>query len=106
VVTVLTVKGIYENGRVRLLSPISVCGPVEVEVTFPAEADEQAQTSLWPLYGGEKARRQALEAFERIVGLLDDLTPEQQQAFNEAVTRHRPFLGPRDVDWTKESKPQ
>ncbi len=102
----LTVKGVYENGQVRLLRPVDVRGPVEVEVTFPAETNESERTSLWPLYGGEKARQEALEAFERIVGLLDDLTPSQQRMFEEAVARRRPFVGHRDVDWVKEPELQ
>lgn len=101
-----TVKGVYENGQVRLLGPISVRGPVEVKVTFPAGTDEHAQDSLWPLYGGDKARQKALEAFERVVGLLDGLTTEQRHKFDKAVSRRRPFFGPRDVDWTQETEPQ
>ncbi len=84
----LTVKGVYENGQVRLLKPINIDGPVEVQVSFP-ETGTPTQASLWSLYGGDKARQKALQALEGVIGLLDDLTPEQQRMFDEAVTLDR-----------------
>ena len=70
----LTVKGIYENGQVRLLEPVAVSEPCKVQVTF-VEADEPEQ-------GLTPAQRSALA----IIGLYNEMSPEQQQRFDEAMT--------------------
>jgi hypothetical protein len=41
--------------------------------------------------------QQTIAALEGIVGLLNDLTPEQRQLFDKAVQRQRPFFGERLV---------
>lgn len=87
-----TVKGIYENGQVRLLEPINVREPVEVEVTFPDGKETGKQQSLWTHYGGDQARQEALEALQNVTGLLNDLIPSQLEQFEEIVARRSLLL--------------
>ena len=49
---------------------------------------------------------QTAAALEKIVGLLNDLTSEQQRLFDEATQRQGPFFSERLVeleDWMKEN---
>jgi len=84
----LAVKGVYKNGQINLLEPVKVIGPRLVMVTFLDEAPGQTATD-----------RESLEALEGIVGLLRDLTPEEEKRFDEAIERRGPFIGPREVIW-------
>ncbi len=70
----LTVRGIYENGRIRLLEPVTVSEPCKVQVTF-VQADEQKQELT-------AAQQSALA----VIGLYNEMSPEQQQRFDEAMT--------------------
>ena len=85
-----TVKGVYEDGRIRLLEPVppGLPEPQEVTVTF-AE----------PVTGNGSTNPEAVEAALALIGLLDHLTPEQLAEFDAAVERHSPFFGPREVTW-------
>ena len=70
----LTVSGIYENGKVRLLEPVVVSEPCEVQVTFVQ--NEQPEQTLTP------AQRSALA----IIGLYNEMSHEQRQRFDQAMT--------------------
>ena len=80
-------RGIYKEGQVQLLEPVDIPGPCPVSVIFETElADVEREVS------------QIATALEGIVGLLDDLTSEQRQLFDEAVQRQGPFFGERLVE--------
>lgn len=79
------VRGIYKEGQVHLLEPVDISGPCPVSIIFETE-----------LVGFEVPQTAA--ALEGIVGLLDDLTSEQQRLFDEAVQRRGPFFGERLVE--------
>jgi len=77
-------RGIYKEGQVHLLEPVDISGPCPVSVIFETElADVEHKVS------------QIAAALEGIVGLLNDLTSEQQRLFDEAVQRQGPFFGER-----------
>jgi len=84
----LAVKGVYKDGRINLLEPVNVAGPRLVTVTFLDEAPIQAP-----------GNHESLKALEGIVGLLRDMTPEEEKRFDEAIKRRGPFIGPREVMW-------
>jgi hypothetical protein len=86
VVALLKVKGIYRNGIIELLEPVEVPEHTTVEVTFPDEPPESQELS--------EAQKAALD----IIGLLEDLTPEQQRLFDEATQRSPDFFGGRELD--------
>lgn len=67
-----TVRGVYVNGSIQLLEPVDL--PEHQEVTVVITASDSAE-------------HPAL----RYAGMLSDLTPEEQQAFDEAL-RQRPSL--------------
>ncbi|MBC8235379.1 DUF104 domain-containing protein [bacterium] len=46
----ITVKGIYENGEIRLLSPINIDGKAEVVVTVFSEEPETSKEQLRKAY--------------------------------------------------------
>jgi hypothetical protein len=69
------VRGIYKEGQVHLLEPVDISGPCPVSVIFETELT------------GEHEVSPTAAALEGIVGLLNDLTPEQRQLFDEAVQR-------------------
>jgi len=73
----LAVKGVYKDGQINLLEQVNVAGPRLVTVTFLDEALVQAP-----------GNHESLEALEGIVGLLRDLTPEEEKRFDEAIKRH------------------
>ncbi len=87
----LTLKGIYEHGVVRLLEPVpaETREPIEVLVTFEVAPKSQP----------DPADPEALKAVEGIIGLLNDLSPEQMAEFDDAIKRRGPFFGPREVAW-------
>lgn len=94
----LVIKGIYEHGQVRLLGlvPAHITEPQEVTVTFvePQEGDshailQQAQAEL----------NEATDAAFALIGLLNNLTPEQLEAFDNILKRRSPFFGPREIAW-------
>jgi hypothetical protein len=80
-------RGIYREGQVHLLEPVDIPGPCPVSVIF--------ETELTDL---EHEVSPTAAALEGIVGLLNDLTPEQRQLFDEAVRRQEPFFGERLVE--------
>jgi hypothetical protein len=86
VVAVLKVKGIYRNGVVELLEPVEAPEQAIVEVTFLDKPPESQELS--------EAQKAALD----IIGLLEDLTPEQQRLFDEALQRSPDFFGNRELD--------
>jgi predicted DNA-binding antitoxin AbrB/MazE fold protein len=70
---VITVSGIYENGQIRLLEPVTVSEPCEVQVTFVQnDKSEQEPTP---------AQKSALA----IIGLYNEMSPAQQQRFDQAM---------------------
>ena len=81
------VRGIYKEGQVHLLEPVDISGPCPVSVIF--------ETELTDL---EHEVSPTAAALEGIVGLLNDLTPEQRQLFDEAVRSQEPFFGERLVE--------
>ncbi|MBC8448522.1 MAG: hypothetical protein H8D78_12310 [Chloroflexi bacterium] len=84
----LAVRGIYKDGQINLLEPVSLTGPRLVTITFLDEAPIQSPVN-----------HEGLEALEGIVGLLRDLTPKEEERFDEAIERRSPFIGPREVAW-------
>ncbi len=70
----LTVSGVYENGKVRLLEPVVVPEPCKVQVTFVQS--EQLEQKLTP------AQLSALA----IIGLYNEMSPAQRQRFDQAMT--------------------
>lgn len=70
------VKGIYKGGTIRLLEPVDL--PEQQEVTVVIVPAEGA------------AEHPAL----RYAGMLSDLTPQEQQAFDEALKQRLPFHRP------------
>ena len=84
----LAIRGIYKDGQISLLEPVNVAGPRLVTVTFLDEAPVKAP-----------GNHESLEALEGIVGLLRDLTTEEEKRFDEAIKRRSPFIGPREVTW-------
>jgi len=94
----LMIKGVYEDGRVRLLEPVpeEVEGPQRVVVIFGEPDKETLETvSKQKEAKSGEASRAALG----LVGLLEDLTPEQLEVFDDAIKRRSPFFGPREVSW-------
>jgi hypothetical protein len=85
VVAMLKVKGIYRNGVVELLEPVEAPEQAIVEVTFMDEPSETRELT--------EAQKAALD----IIGLLEDLTPEQQRLFDEATERSPDFFGDREL---------
>jgi hypothetical protein len=79
-------RGIYKEGQVHLLEPVDISGPCPVSVIFEELTDDERKVS------------QTAAALEGIVGLLNDLPPEQQRLFDEAVERRGPFFGERLVE--------
>jgi predicted DNA-binding antitoxin AbrB/MazE fold protein len=74
VIFMLTVRGIYENGHIRLLEPVTIPEPCPVQVTFVQEAETEQE--LTP------AQQSALA----VIGLYNEMSAEQQQSFDEAMT--------------------
>jgi len=74
VVIVITVSGVYENGQVRLLEPVAVSEPCKVQVTFVQ--NDTPEQKLTP------AQQSALA----IIGLYNEMSPAQQQRFDQAMT--------------------
>ncbi|GBC95694.1 hypothetical protein HRbin16_01486 [bacterium HR16] len=66
------VKGVHEKGIVRLLEPVSL--PDQQEVTVPVPSLEE---STHPAL--------------RFAGMLQDLTPEEQATFEEALSQRLQF---------------
>lgn len=79
----IAVPGIYENGAVRLLEPVSVSKPCRVEVIFSKKSTELTE---------------AQETARAIIGLTKDLTAEEQQLFDEALKRQPWFGSHREPD--------
>jgi hypothetical protein len=81
----LKVKGVYRNGVVELLEPVEAPEQAIVEVTFMDEPSDTQELT--------EAQKAALD----IIGLLEDLTPEQQRLFDEATERSPDFFGDREL---------
>jgi len=54
------VKGIYENGSVKLAESLSIEGPLDVLVVFGDEADDGSQAGF-----SDEKKREILEYFKR-----------------------------------------
>ncbi len=67
-----TVRGIYQDGTIRLLEPVNLQDQQEVTILIP-EGDEPDHPAL------------------RYAGMLSDLTPEEAQAFDEALRWRLPL---------------
>ena len=67
----ITAKGIYENGEIKLLSPININGKAEVIVTVLSEGSETSQ---------EQLRKEYLRYF---YSLSDDEVEEERQLIAE-----------------------
>jgi predicted DNA-binding antitoxin AbrB/MazE fold protein len=81
---VTTVQGIYDNGIVRLLEPVAVSEPCTVKVVFDkTECPKHTE-----------AQKAALA----VIGLLEDLTPDERQLFDEALQRQSWFGPHRELD--------
>ena len=63
------VKGVYENGVVALLEPVPLEDKQEVTVLIPNAGEATAVEAL------------------RFAGMLSDLSPEENAAFDEALKR-------------------
>jgi hypothetical protein len=86
----ISVKGVYKDGQVTLLEPVppQLVGPQEVTVTF------EEVTSV-----GKDVTDEAAAASLAILGLLEDMDPEQEEAFDAALKRDNTFFGPREATW-------
>ena len=71
---VITVSGVYENGQIRLLEPVTVPEPCKVQVTFVQNDKPEQKPTL--------AQQSALA----IIGLYNEMSPAQQQRFDQAMT--------------------
>ncbi len=71
---VITVRGVYENGQIRLLESVTVSEPCKVQVTFVQNDRPEPKSTL--------AQQSALA----IIGLYDEMSPAQQQRFDQAMT--------------------
>ncbi len=71
---VITVRGVYENGQIRLLESVTVSEPCKVQVTFVQNDRPESKSTL--------AQQSALA----IIGLYDEMSPAQQQRFDQAMT--------------------
>lgn len=94
----LVIKGVYEHGQVRLLEPVpsNIEEPQEVTVAFDEPQTEQESQVA---QSGQTQVDVTTDAALALIGLLDDLTPEQLEAFDSIVERRSPFFGPREVTW-------
>lgn len=72
------VKGIYEQGTIRLLEPLALSDQQEVTLLL-VEPDLKAHPAL------------------RYAGMLSDLTPEEQQVFEESLRQR--------IRWTRVWEP-
>ncbi|NCO39432.1 MAG: hypothetical protein COZ06_01655 [Armatimonadetes bacterium CG_4_10_14_3_um_filter_66_18] len=73
------VKAVYEDGNVSLREPVSLKGRHEVTVLIP------------------EPREDGIAATMACAGMLNDLTPEQQRKFDEALSRKVWFSGRGDL---------
>jgi hypothetical protein len=86
----IKIKGVYKEGHVTLLEPVppQVVEPQEVTVTFvdaspiePNVPDEAAAAAL------------------ALLGLLETMSDDEEEAFDAALKRQDAFFGPRDSSW-------
>ena len=71
---VITVRGVYENSQIHLLEPITVPEPCKVQVTFVQNDKPEPKPTL--------AQQSALA----VIGLYNEMSPAQQQCFDQAMT--------------------
>ena len=78
------VKGIYENGRVKLLEKVGRQDPCEVIVTFLEDEED------------EVTRRKRIEEIMSFAGMLNDLSEDQMAAFDQSLMDRFSFN--REID--------
>ena len=86
--SLLSVRGVYEDGKVRLLTPVEMKGKFDLIVTFiePIEGDGREEES----HDLEERRARILS----FAGLLSDLTAEEWQILEEAMQRPLDMFAP------------
>ena len=90
--SLLSVRGIYENGMVRLLEPVEVEGRFHLIVTFVKPIEGDGREAI------EEQEVQELPAM-RFFGMWADLTPEEEAALEEGMKRDDWFAGRPEIDW-------
>jgi predicted DNA-binding antitoxin AbrB/MazE fold protein len=88
--SLLSVRGVYENGVVRLLSPVEVKGKFDLIVTFVEPAAEAGRKGGEESHDLEEQRRKILS----FAGLLSDLTDRERQVMGEAMRRPLDMFAP------------
>ena len=86
----LSVRGVYENGVVRLLSPVEVKGKFDLIVTFVEPLEEDGRKGGEESHDLEEKRRKILS----FAGLLSDLTDRERQVMGEAMRRPLDMFAP------------
>ena len=88
--SLLSVRGVYENGVVRLLSPVEVKGKFDLIVTFVEPVKEDGRKGGEESHDLEEQRRKILS----FAGLLSDLTDRERQVMGEAMRRPLDMFAP------------
>ena len=88
----VAVKGIYDGQVVRLLEPVKVKKPYQVEVTFLEEIDHDLATN-----------KNNLEPF---IGMWADLTPEEERTFRAILEERSTYFAGRLFDLEEKSSHQ
>lgn len=78
------VKGVYENGQVKLLEKVERQDPCEVVVTFLEDSED------------EETRRKRIEEIMSFAGMLNDLSEDQMAAFDQSLMDRFSFN--REID--------
>lgn len=90
--SLLSVRGVYEDGVVRLLSPVEVKGKFDLIVTFVEPIEEDGREAV------EEHEAQEPPAM-RFFSMWADLTPDEETALEEGMKRGDWFAGRSEIDW-------
>jgi len=88
--SLLSVRGVYENGVVRLLAPVEVKGKFDLIVTFVEPVEEDGRKVGEESHDLEEQRRKILS----FAGPLSDLTDREWQVMGEAMRRPLDIYAP------------
>ncbi|MBC8448127.1 MAG: hypothetical protein H8D78_10275 [Chloroflexi bacterium] len=90
--SMLSVRGVYEDGIVHLLAPVEVKGRFNLIVTFVQPVEGDGREAI------EEQEPQESSAM-RFFGLWADMTPEEEAALEEGMRRGDWFAGRPEVNW-------
>ena len=85
----LAVKGIYDGKVVRLLKPVEVERPYQVEVIFLERIGKDLSAA------GEGN-------LERFIGMWADFTPEEENVFQAVLEERSAYFAGRQFDFDEE----